>query len=168
MAVFRKEISMDQDLRLQGRRALAAPQAYVLRGRVATMNDAREVIEDGYVCVQGTTICQVGPWNGAPPAPFNAMPVIVTAGTIYPGMIELHNHPAYNVVPMWPVTRQFGDRGVWRADQGYKRWVSNTDILLCYHPMDVYPKALVRWVEVGHCWVKSRLRKELPTRTAPI
>lgn len=148
MAFFREETAKHPHLRLLGRRALAAaPQAYVLRGRVVTMNDAHIVIGDGYICIQGTTIVQIGPWTGAPPAPFDVTPVIMTNGTIYPGLIELHNHPAYNVVPMWPVIKQFDDRSIWRADPGYKRWVSNTDAILCYHPMDVYPKAVVRFVE---------------------
>jgi len=147
MAFFREEAAGPPDIRRLGRRALVAPQMYVLRGRVVTMNDAHDVIQDGYICVRADKIAQVGPWTGTLPAPFNTAAVIVTAGSIYPGLIELHNHPAYNVVPMWPVTRHFDDRSVWRADPGYKRWVSNTDVLLCYHPMDVYPKAVVRFVE---------------------
>jgi 5-methylthioadenosine/S-adenosylhomocysteine deaminase len=147
MAFFREETARRPDIRRLARRALVAPQMYVLRGRIVTMNDTHDVIQDGYVCVQDDTIAQVGAWMGAPPAPFDTAPVIATGGSIYPGLIELHNHPAYNVVPMWPVTQHFDNRSIWRADPGYKRWVSNTDVLLCYHPMDVYPKAVVRFVE---------------------
>jgi 5-methylthioadenosine/S-adenosylhomocysteine deaminase len=98
-------------------------------------------------CVANDIIAQVGAWTGAPLAPFDTAPIVPTRGSIYPGLIELHNHPAYNVVPMWPVTRHFDNRSIWRADAGYKRWVSNTDVLLCKHTMDVYPKAVVRFVE---------------------
>jgi 5-methylthioadenosine/S-adenosylhomocysteine deaminase len=48
---------------------------------------------------------------------------------------------------MWPVVRHFDNRGIWRNDPGYKRWVSNTNYLLCNHPVAAYPKALVRFVE---------------------
>lgn len=147
MAFFREETARRPEIRRLARQAMVASQMYVLRGRIVTMNDAHDIIQDGYICIQDNTIAQVGQWTGAPPPPFDTAPVLVTGGSIYPGLIELHNHPAYNVVPMWPVTQHFADRSVWRADPGYKRWVSNTDYLLCYHPMDVYPKAVVRFVE---------------------
>lgn len=126
---------------------LAAAKSYVLRGRVVTMNGAGDVINDGIICIDGDTIALVAPWTGAPPSPFDTAPVISTGGTIYPGLIELHNHPAFNVIPLWPVPHKFDNRGQWRADAAYKRQVSNPDYLLCNHPNATYPKSLVRFVE---------------------
>jgi len=145
MAFFRQETAAWRNRDFAA--FVASPKTYVLRGRVVTMDDARLVIDDGFVAVVDDTISLVGRWTGSPPPPFESAPVVLTAGTIYPGLIELHNHPAYNVVPMWPVPRRFDNRAQWRADGGYKRWVSNTDNLLCKHPNAIYPKALVRFVE---------------------
>jgi hypothetical protein len=146
MAFFRAETTETPHLRTLAPAAIAAGR-YVLRGRIVTMNAAHDVIADGYICIDGDTIAQLGAWTGVLPAPFDTAPRIPTGGSIYPGLIELHNHPAYNVIPMWPVTQHFENRAIWRADAGYKRWVNNTDKLLCGHPVDSYPKALVRFAE---------------------
>jgi 5-methylthioadenosine/S-adenosylhomocysteine deaminase len=145
MALFREETARvaPEDLRAFA----AGPKSYVLRGRIVTMNGSHDVIPDGFVCVQDDLIAEVGPWSGSAPKPFSSAPVITTGGTIYPGLIELHNHPAYNFIPMWPVPRRFDNRGIWRKDKSYIRWVSNTDFLLCNHPNATYPKAVVRYVE---------------------
>ena len=37
-----------------------------------------------------------------PPDDFADAPRIATRGTIYPGLIELHNHLSYNALPLWP------------------------------------------------------------------
>ncbi|QRI72660.1 amidohydrolase family protein [Bradyrhizobium sp. PSBB068] len=145
MAYFREETSRLTVLQKAG--LAGAVKRYVLRGRVVTMNAAHDVIPDGFVCVADETIVHVGAWSDGLPAPFDAAKLIVTGGSIYPGLIELHNHPSYNFIPMWPVVQHFDNRGIWRNDPGYKRWVSNTDYLLCNHPVATYPKALVRFVE---------------------
>jgi 5-methylthioadenosine/S-adenosylhomocysteine deaminase len=146
MAFFREETSRQPHLRTMAVTG-AEPRRFVLRGRIVTMNDADDVIEDGFVCIEGDIIAHVGAWSGGLPSPFEAGPIIPTHGTIYPGLIELHNHPAYNVIPMWPVPQHFDNRTLWRDHPSYKRWVKNTDMLLCNHPVADYPKALVRFAE---------------------
>jgi hypothetical protein len=84
-----------------------AVKRYVLRGRVVTMNAAHDVIPDGFVCVADEIIVHVGAWSDGLPAPFDAAKLIATGGSIYPGPIELHNHPSYNFIPMWPVVQHF-------------------------------------------------------------
>jgi imidazolonepropionase-like amidohydrolase len=94
MAFFRKETSARPHFRTL---TAAAPQRrYGLRGRIVTMNATRDIIDDGYLCIENDSIAALGAWTGALPAPFEAEPLIRTMGTIYPGLIELHNHPAYN------------------------------------------------------------------------
>ena len=34
-------------------------------------------------------------------------------GTIYPGLIDLHNHFAYNIRPLWPLPKRYDNRGQW-------------------------------------------------------
>jgi 5-methylthioadenosine/S-adenosylhomocysteine deaminase len=146
MAFFRNEIAKQPHFRKLAPKAFAV-RRYVLRGRIVTMNSAHDIIHDGFICIENDTIAHLGNWNGILPVPFDSAPLVPVNGSVYPGLVELHNHPAYNVVPMWPVVQHFEHRNIWRADAGYKRWVSNTDKLLCYHPVENYPKALVRFVE---------------------
>jgi 5-methylthioadenosine/S-adenosylhomocysteine deaminase len=125
----------------------AAPRQFVLRGRIATLNANALVIPDGFVCVQDDLIASVGPAaSGIPPA-FKQAPVIVTGGTIYPGLVELHNHPSYNAIPLWSVPKHYLNRAQWRADPIYKRQIANPATLLTHHPQEIYPKSVARFVE---------------------
>jgi 5-methylthioadenosine/S-adenosylhomocysteine deaminase len=52
--------------------------------------------------------------HGQPlPAQFAGAPVVDTKGTIYPGLIDLHNHFAYNIRPLWPLPKRYDNRGQW-------------------------------------------------------
>jgi 5-methylthioadenosine/S-adenosylhomocysteine deaminase len=119
-----------------GRRAQAAARVaapidpltgprIALAGRVVTMNDAFEVHQQAVVYVDKGTIVSVQPRAQAPPAEFAGTPVIETSGTIFPGLIELHNHLSYNVLPLWsPVPRRFRHRGEWPNHKDYRPLVS--------------------------------------------
>ena len=102
----------------------------VLRGKVVTM--AGLVIEHGTVYLRNGKIAAV--LKTADPAPpgFQAAPVVDTNGVIYPGLIDLHNHLAFNVIPLWEVPRKFNNRGEWRTNGDYKRNI--------YRPGDVLAK----------------------------
>ncbi len=68
------------------------------------MNAAREVIQHGYVLVRDGRIAAV--WKGAhPPDGVDLSGVVrVPLGRrahIYPGLINLHDHPFYDVLPLW-------------------------------------------------------------------
>jgi 5-methylthioadenosine/S-adenosylhomocysteine deaminase len=91
----------------------APASAFVLRGRVATMNPAFDVVEDAAVYVRGGRIEALQPHVAPPPVGYQGVPVIVTGGTIYPGLIELHNHLSYDALPLWAVPKKFGDRDQW-------------------------------------------------------
>lgn len=142
MALFREQTRLGLE-----RFRVAAPHQLVLRGRIATLDSGGSIIPDGFVCVQETLIASVTPSEkGVPPA-FQGSPVIQTGGTIYPGLIELHNHPAYNAIPLWNVPKRYLNRGQWRNDPLYKRKVANPATLLTHHPQDIYPKSVARLVE---------------------
>ena len=91
MGFFRAETPLHPE-----RIAVAAPRRLLLHGRIATFDSAGSIIPDGFVCVQDDLIASVIPAGTGIPAAFQGTPVIQTGGTIYPGLIELHNHPAYN------------------------------------------------------------------------
>ena len=69
-------------------------------------------------------------------------------GAIYPGLIDLHNHPKQNVLPLWNLARgQFANRHEWRDWSKYSHslggnmnpWVNNGKIETC---------AAFRWAEL--------------------
>lgn len=146
MALFRQQ-RRDRTERVLATDAASGPKRLVLQGRIVTMNAASLVIPDGLVCIADDTITDVVPASAGVPAAFQQAPPIVTGGTLYPGLIELHNHPAYNAIPLWSVPTQYSDRGQWRADATYKRQVANPATLLTHHPQEIYPKSFARFVE---------------------
>jgi len=75
-----------------------APKA-ALRGRVVTMDGADAVLDDGVVYLDRGAIAAVRAAAGPPPGGFESLAVLDTGGTIYPGLIELHNHLPYDVLP---------------------------------------------------------------------
>ena len=61
----------------------------------------RTVLPDGIVYIDHGRIVAVH--DRAQPAPggFDGVPVVETGGTLFPGLIELHNHLSYNALPLW-------------------------------------------------------------------
>jgi 5-methylthioadenosine/S-adenosylhomocysteine deaminase len=121
--------------------------AYVLEGRVVTMNPAFDVLDPGRVYVRDGRIEAALPTGAPTPEGFVGAPVVRTGGTLYPEMIELHNHLPYNVLPLWQVPRRYSNRGQWGGgDPSYRAQISG--------PMGVlgrvagYIEAVVRYVEV--------------------
>src|SRR5260370_2645405 len=120
---------------------------YVLKGRVVTMDAASTVLQAGAVYVDGKTIAAVRDTSAAPPADFAGATILNSAGIIFPGLIELHNHLSYDALTMWSVPRKFADRGQWQDNADYKHRVSD--------PMNTIAKSndphllasLVRYVE---------------------
>jgi cytosine/adenosine deaminase-related metal-dependent hydrolase len=143
MALFRAET------RLRGEAVpfAAAARRFVLRGRIATLASDGRVIPDGFVCVENDLISAATSVDAGIPPEFQHDPLIETGGTIYPGLIELHNHPSYNAIHLWSVPARFSNRGQWRGDAMYRRQVSNPATLLTHHPQDIYPKSVARFVE---------------------
>ena len=76
-----------------------------LAGRVVTMDAARTVLDDAVVYLRDGSITAVSPAAAPPPPDFESVPVTNVRGTIFPGLIELHNHLRYDVIPLWPVPR---------------------------------------------------------------
>jgi cytosine/adenosine deaminase-related metal-dependent hydrolase len=118
---------------------------FVLRGRVVTMDGAGTVVDDGRVLVRKGKIEGIVPAGGTLPEAFRAAPEVATGGTIYPGLIDLHNHFAYNVLPLWPITKEYGNRSQWPKARAYKSEISLPVKTLARYTEAV--KALLRYVE---------------------
>jgi 5-methylthioadenosine/S-adenosylhomocysteine deaminase len=115
-----------------------------LGGRVVTMDDRWTVHDDGVVFIEGERIVDVRDRSAGLPEGYEATETIDTGGTLYPGLIELHNHLAYNALPIWEVPRTFANRAEWQRLGEKRRRISG--------PMEVLRRrdhlaAVVRYVE---------------------
>ena len=121
------------------------PTRYVLTGRIVTVDPAWTVHASGALYIADDRIVRVQDAAAAPPPDFDGAPRIATKGTIYPGLIELHNHLSYNALPLWPPLKVYENRGQWAGIEPYRKSVSG--------PMTVLgktlglPQAVVRYVE---------------------
>jgi len=97
---------------------------FVLVGRVVTMDRTLTVLANGAVYVDGNTISAVADRNAPPPAGFAGATTVDTAGIIFPGLIELHNHLSYDALELWRVPQKFTNRGQWQNNADYKANVS--------------------------------------------
>jgi cytosine/adenosine deaminase-related metal-dependent hydrolase len=89
------------------------------------MDDAFSVMTDAIVYIENGSIVAVQ--DRAKPAPegFAAVTIVESGGTIFPGLIELHNHLSYNALPPWsPVPKRFENRGQWPNHAAYRPLVS--------------------------------------------
>ncbi|MDI9396144.1 MAG: amidohydrolase family protein [Euryarchaeota archaeon] len=119
---------------------------YVLLGKVITMDTDLSVVNKGAVYVNRDTIEAVQPAASPPPDGFKDCLKINTKGTIYPGLIELHNHLSYNILPAWKVPKKYGNREQWRGDPDYRKFISGPMRMLAKERTG-YLAALVRYVE---------------------
>jgi cytosine/adenosine deaminase-related metal-dependent hydrolase len=131
------------------------------------MDDNHTVIPDGSVYVVGNTVAAM--WSGAtPPAGLDLTRASVVdpgPGTlIFPGMINLHDHPSYDVLPLWPPpsshrqpeagrpagTEPYANRYQWNTQgatspQELRRIVqSPQDILLSVDGLELYAEVMKR------------------------
>lgn len=109
---FKIEPRDDRDI------GLPAPSAFALKGTVVT---PEEVLRDGYVVVQGQTIQKVSSH-----APADS-PVVDTGGLIFPGLIDAHNHPQFNLSRPIEFGRTFENRYQWQADPLYRAFRAAVD-----------------------------------------
>jgi cytosine/adenosine deaminase-related metal-dependent hydrolase len=119
----------------------------VLIGKVATMNATRDVLSPGAIWIrQGKIIAvakgmadlalaakqsTIGTSEGDAADLLRSAKVLRLEGVIYPGMIDLHNHPEYAIYPLLPIKRKYKDRYEWRFyDEAYARRITNLNTLL--------------------------------------
>jgi 5-methylthioadenosine/S-adenosylhomocysteine deaminase len=123
----------------------AAGEKFALSGRVVTMDDHFSVIDRGVVYIDEGRVAWVLPQSADPPQGFEDVEPVASGGTIFPGLIELHNHLAYNALRLWDVPTLFTNRDAWGRVEDYRRLVSGPMQVLGPDPQ-LMP-AVVRWVE---------------------
>jgi 5-methylthioadenosine/S-adenosylhomocysteine deaminase len=117
----------------------------VLFGRVLTVDRQRTVINDGAVYIHDGIIEAVQPASAQPPPGYTGARRVRTRGLITPGLIDLHNHLAYNTLPLW-IGRDlaYGTRYQWPGAPTYQSDVSNPAQALGI----AAPAAALRYAEV--------------------
>jgi 5-methylthioadenosine/S-adenosylhomocysteine deaminase len=122
------------------------PVRSALSGRVVCLDAAFLVLPHGVVYIEQNKIAAVQDATAAPPAGFAGVAVTATGGTIYPGLIELHNHLSYNALRLWKAPQLFPDRDAWsKHNVTYQQLVAGPMRVIGEHN-ELVP-ALVRYVE---------------------
>ncbi len=120
-------------------------RCYVLEGRVVTMGP-EGVLERGAIYVDDGVIEAVqSAGDPVPDEKYRAARRVNTGGTIYPGLIELHNHLAYNAIPLWSVPKRYTNNGQWRGIEPYTARITKPSQVLGQTPGAA--EALVRYSE---------------------
>src|ERR671917_436109 len=108
---------------------LPPPDPLVLYGRVVTLDEDNPLIEDGALYVGADQrIHAAQPRRDPPPAGFAQARRIRTRGSIYPGLMDLHNRSVYTAVRLGPARDQrepFTTRYQWSDVSSYKPLVGN-------------------------------------------
>jgi 5-methylthioadenosine/S-adenosylhomocysteine deaminase len=73
------------------------------------------VLEDGWIVISGGRIVSV---HDALPR-VRVQRTLATRDFVFPGLIDLHNHPTYNTVPRWKPARAASNRYEWRDDPAH-------------------------------------------------
>lgn len=126
---------------------------FILQGRVVTLNGASDVIANGRILVSKGKIVDILKPGADLPAGFATAPLVVTESTLYPGLIDLHNHLAYNVLTLWQVPSKFENRSKWQRHPDYSPKISAPARVIAGH--EPTAKAAARYIEakaiVGGC-----------------
>jgi cytosine/adenosine deaminase-related metal-dependent hydrolase len=84
---------------------VAAPPSVLLNGTVVTMDANHRVLANGHVLVRGNLVVAV--WSGSTPSGIDVRGARkIDAGPrelVFPGLINLHDHPPFAMLSIWPV-----------------------------------------------------------------
>jgi len=117
----------------------------VIHGRAVTLTHG--VVDHARLFLHGDRIEAVRATGQAAPAGYVTAPVLQTGGTLYPGLVDLHNHLPYNILQLWPVPESFRNRNCWRRDDRYARDISRPMAKLAARGATARHHAIARYVE---------------------
>ena len=84
-------------------------ESYILKGRIVPMTGEGDVIENGNIMIEGSKIVAIWSDGQIPPINTDNISTYNTEATIYPGLIDLHNHMHYNHIPLWDFNVHLSD-----------------------------------------------------------
>ena len=107
----------------------SSEDTYILQGRIVPMTGENDAIENGNIMIQDGMIVAVWADGEVPPINTDDITVHDTEASIYPGLIDLHNHMHYNHIPLWDFNVHLSDSQ--KSDEGgYEnryQWGNNWD-----------------------------------------
>ena len=102
--------------------------SYVLSGTIVTMESESSVLLNGHILVEDGIISAVWSEGQTLPSAAEGVEIIDTGGIIYPGLLDVHNHPHYNVIPIWDHgTNGWENRYQWRTESEYKEAITKVE-----------------------------------------
>ena len=116
-----------------------------LAGDIVAMDDALNVTRNGRLYIEKGAIVAIRRGTDPAPAGFENVSVLNTGGTMFPGLIELHNHLAYNALRLWQVPKKYSNRDQWSGIPEYRKLVSGPMTVVGKSPGLLPP--LIRYVE---------------------
>ena len=123
------------------------PAPLVVTGHLVTFDEARPQIPDGALYIdRDGVIVAVAAASDPPPPGFSAANRVSTGGVVYPGLIDLHNHIAYNCLALWIApgrTQPWTARDQWPKDPDYLPSITLPVNALCA----ANGKAVLKYVE---------------------
>ncbi len=118
---------------------------WALAGRIVTMDPKSTIVMDGAIWIADAAIAAITKRGDPAPDGFGGVVPLETGGTVFPGLIELHNHIAYNALPLWNVPEHYTNRNQWGNAPAYHQLVT-APMKTIGEATDLLP-ALVRYVE---------------------
>jgi 5-methylthioadenosine/S-adenosylhomocysteine deaminase len=109
------------------------------------MDPSSTVVMDGAIWIADAAIAAITRAGDGAPEGFAGVTPLPTGGTVLPGLIELHNHVAYNVLPLWHVPQKYTNRNTWGNSAEYHQLVT-APMKTIGEATELLP-ALVRYVE---------------------
>jgi 5-methylthioadenosine/S-adenosylhomocysteine deaminase len=109
------------------------------------MDPQSTVVMDGAIWIADAAIAAITKSGDPAPEGFAGVVPLETGGTVFPGLIELHNHVAYNALPLWQVPQKYTNRNTWGNSAAYHQLVT-APMKTIGEATDLLP-ALVRYVE---------------------
>jgi len=96
------------------------------------MTAEEAVVENGQVLIQNEKIVAIIEEGESWPPTVNPAGAVVldTGGYIFPGMLNLHNHTAYNTLPLWEAPKLYQNRYQWTSAKTYSNYVNYPKKLL--------------------------------------
>lgn len=125
--------------------AVAGAGLLALTGAVVPMASPGQVLANHTVYIRDGIIEAIQDASAAKPSGFDAVTPLKADGLIFPGLIELHNHLAYNALPLWSVPRKFTNRDQWSRLPAYRQLISGPMGAISAQPGIL--AALCRYVE---------------------
>ncbi|MCA9520514.1 MAG: amidohydrolase family protein [Myxococcales bacterium] len=130
-------------------------KGYVLRGTIVTMTAVDAVLVDHYLFVRNKKIEAISATFAGLPSDAQQpdVPLIETAGLIFPGMLNIHNHTAYNMLPLWrsPKDAQgsyYLNRYQWTQPKEYSQYVNYPKKILTDSNYLGLQVEVLKWAEI--------------------